>query len=381
MNIKDLKDSLKYVFAAEVTPFVWGHAGIGKSTVFKQYAQEMGYKFFPFYLGTQSDLGDILGLASFVKDENGSEIATTFATPVWLKDTIDYCNANPDSGAIILLDEFNRARRDILNGMFSLALDKTFHTMKLPKNCHIIAAGNPPTDDYITTDVNETALMARFVHVKLEPTVKEWTDYATAANFDRRVLSFINEQPELLEEKRQEFQLPVKVDRRAWERLQRLTTVNTPAHLWDQLAAGIIGYERLVAFKLHLEKTEQPLTGYQVLSGEGFDRIKVWAEPANVQASYLSATNDNVYATLEEVAKAGAETLNDVMAEHLIAYIEALPKELAYVFMQKLMVPAPKNPCYQLFRSIQTGNPSHNKRLVAVMAEAKNVKIEEKEAA
>src|ERR1700722_6629746 len=101
MNIKDMKASLDYLFKAQITPFVWGHAGIGKSTVVKQYAEAKGYKFFPFYLGTQSDLGDILGLASFVKDKNGSEVATTFATPLWLKDTIEYCQNNPKSGAII----------------------------------------------------------------------------------------------------------------------------------------------------------------------------------------------------------------------------------------------------------------------------------------
>src|SRR5579859_2802626 len=147
MNIKDLKDSLDYLFKAQLTPFVWGHAGVGKTSTFKQYAQEKGYKFFAFYLGTQSDIGDILGLQGFVKDENGTEVATQFAIPRWIKETIDYCNKNPESGAVIFLDEFNRGRRGILAGMFSLALDKTFHTVKLPKNCYIAAAGNPPTDE------------------------------------------------------------------------------------------------------------------------------------------------------------------------------------------------------------------------------------------
>ena len=146
MNIKDLKASLDYLFKAQVTPFIWGHAGIGKSTVMKHYAQEKGYKYFPFYLGTMSDVGDILGLATFTKDENGNDVGTHFAPPSWLKDMIQYCEDNPESGAVIFLDEFNRGRRDILNGMFSLALDKTFHTIKLPENCHVIAAGNPPTD-------------------------------------------------------------------------------------------------------------------------------------------------------------------------------------------------------------------------------------------
>src|SRR5579863_6925024 len=109
MNITDFKASLPYLVKAELTPFVWGHAGIGKSAIVRQYAQEMGYHFFPFYLGTQSDLGDILGLQEFIDNGDGTK-STAFAIPKWLHSAIAYCNDNPDSGAIIFLDEFNRAR-------------------------------------------------------------------------------------------------------------------------------------------------------------------------------------------------------------------------------------------------------------------------------
>ena len=268
MNIQQFSESLDYLVQAELTPFIWGHAGIGKTSIIKQYAKRKGFKFFAFYLGTQSDIGDILGLADFVRDENGTVIATKFATPEWLKNTIDYCEKNPNSGAVIFLDEFNRARRDILSGMFSLALDKTFHTLKLPKNCHIIAAGNPPTDEYFVTDVNETALMARFVHVKLEPTFEEWVTYAQDAGIDNNLIGFLKNQPELLEQNHTDFQLPVK-DRRAYERLDRLFKLKTPAHLLEQLMAGIIGLERTVAYLQYIAKADKPLSGEAVLEGTG----------------------------------------------------------------------------------------------------------------
>ena len=301
MNIKDLKRSLEYCFKAEITPYIHGHAGIGKSTVVKQYAQSKGYKFFPFYLGTQSDIGDILGLASFIKDANGSEIATTFATPIWLKDMIDYCNENPESGAVIFLDEFNRARRDILNGMFSLALDKTFHMIKLPKNCHIVAAGNPPTDEYFTTDINETALLARFAHIKLEPTFSEWVTYAKETNHESTLISFLQEQPELLADHKSNFNLPVRVDNRSWERVDRLFKVGTPTDLLEQLMIGIIGAERLVAYKLHLAKKDKVLTGRDVLDGSASANqfLTLWSNPIDIKASLLSGTCDNVFDELK----------------------------------------------------------------------------------
>jgi MoxR-like ATPase len=333
MNIKDLKRSLEYLFKAEITPFIWGHAGIGKSTVVKQYAQSKGYKFFPFYLGTQSDLGDILGLASFVKDKNGSEIATTFATPLWLKDTIDYCNENPESGAVIFLDEFNRARRDILNGMFSLALDKTFHTLKLPKNCHIVAAGNPPTDEYFTTDVNETALMARFAHIKLEPSFQEWVTYAKDAQFESSLVTFLQEQPELLEDGKSAFTLPVKVDRRSYERVNRLFKVGTPEDVLEQLMVGIIGAERLVAYKLHLKSKDKALTYEQVMEGSGLMLLKEWSNPSDIKASLLSVTCDNIFTSMKANA---SEVLAADQSENFMQFLEILPKDSAYPLLVRL---------------------------------------------
>jgi len=350
MNIRDFQDSLDYIFEAETTAFVWGHAGIGKTSIVKDYAKKKGYHFFALYLGTQSDVGDVLGLASFRRDAEGNDEATRFATPEWLADAVKYCNENPQSGAIIFLDEFNRGRRDVLNGMFSLALDKKFHTIQLPKNCHIIAAGNPPTDEYYTTDVNETALMARFVHVKLEPTHAEWAAFAKESNVDSTLTSFLSEQPELLEEKRQHFELPVKVDRRCWSKVDRLIKLNTPQHILKQLMLGIIGAERLVAYEQHLSRMEKPLTGKEVLDGQHFDRLRAWATPGDTKASLLVSTCDSV---LQEMVELTVD-LTDSQGDNLMAFIQLLPKDNAFVFIQNLIEKRSKafakfsmNPRYQ----------------------------------
>lgn len=336
MNIKNFKEALPYLAQSEVTPFIWGHAGIGKSTIVKQWADSLGYKFFPFYLGTQSDLGDILGLADFVRDTDGQPVATTFAIPKWLKETIDYCEQNPDSGAVIFLDEFNRARRDILNGMFSLALDKTFHTLKLPKNCHLVAAGNPPTEEYVTTDVDETALMARFVHIKLEPTIEEWLEFAKETKIDNNLVEFIRQQPELLEEKRSEFKLPIKVDRRAYSRLNKLIALNTPAHLMQDLMIGIIGLERTVAYGEFLKSQDKPMTGEEVLKGN-FKLVEKWSNPENINGSLLSITCENVLAHLKGLDEAKT-MLADKEKKNLVKFFLIVPKDVSYKSIKELAI-------------------------------------------
>lgn len=329
MNIRDALDSIKYLLEAQLTPFYWGHAGIGKSSIVKQYADEKGYHFFPFYLGTQSDIGDILGLADFVRDKNGTAVATKFATPEWLKNAITYCEKNPNSGAIIFLDEFNRARRDILNGMFSLALDKTFHTIKLPKNCHVIAAGNPPTTEYVTTDVDETALMARFVHIKLDPTVEEWVNYAKTAKLNPNIIEFIRQQPELLEDKRQTFQLPVKADRRAWSRLNKLFETGCPENLIEQLMPGIVGLERTVAYNQFLKDQDKPLTGAEVLNGKGLELLEKWCSSESVTASLVNLTAENVVNRIKEL-DTKSKDLTDVEKENLYKFFVTIPKDIAF---------------------------------------------------
>jgi AAA domain (dynein-related subfamily) len=348
MNAKDLIESLDYMFKAELTPFIWGRAGIGKSSIVKKYAEDKGYHFFPFYLGTQSDLGDVLGLAEFVDNGDGSK-STAFAMPKWLKETITYCEENPDSGAVIFLDEFNRARRDILSGMFSLALDKTFHTLKLPKNCHIIAAGNPPTDEYFTTDINETALMARFVHIKLEPTFQEWAEYAKKTELESTLIEWLKAQPDLLEEKHTEFDLKkmVKPDRRAISRLDKLFKLKTPQHLLEQLMHGIIGLERTVSYLQYLNEQDKPLSASEILKGKRQSLLEKWSNPEDIMASLLNLSVD----ALKEEIKSRNESkknFSDKEKENLWFFLKTCPKDISYTFLSS-QIPLHNNPAFKEF--------------------------------
>lgn len=340
MNIRDFKESLDYLVRAtstgeRMTPFIWGHAGVGKTSLMKQYAKEKNYRFFAFYLGTQSDTGDILGLAEFVRNKEGEAVATKFATPAWLKETIDYCESNPGSGAIIFLDEFNRARRDILQGMFSFALDGRFHTVQLPSNCYIVAAGNPPTDEYFVTDTDETALMGRFIHVKLEPTVQEWLDYAKESGINSNVIEFIRNQPQLLQDNRKDFKLPVKVDPRAIERWSRIMDQNPPTHLLEQLMHGVIGLERTVAYQQFLANQDKPLTGAEVLAGAKTNLIKKWSDPLNTTASLINLTCENLHACLKEL-DSNKTLLSKTEKRNLMNFLEMIPKDIAYSCLDKI---------------------------------------------
>lgn len=338
MNIKTLKESLSFYFQAQVTPFLWGHAGIGKSSVVKQFAKEKGWYFFPLYLGTQSDMGDLLGLANFVKNEDGTE-STTFATPKWLRDAIVHCEQNPNSGAIIFLDELNRGRRDILNGMFSLALDKVFHQVKLPRNCHVIAAGNPPTDEYSVNDIDDSALMSRFAHIKLEPTFEEWVEYARGNEFDNTIVGFVQDQPSMLEQDKTDFALPIKVDRRSYERLDRLVfKTQCPEHLIQELMVSIIGLERTIAYQQYLKHSDKPLHARDVLNRttHAETSIKKWNTPGDVTASLINISKDNLKEELDKRAK-NKTNLTETEKENLFWFLNNIPLDAMYALINDVI--------------------------------------------
>lgn len=335
MNIKDLKQSFDYIFKAQLTPFIWGHAGVGKSSAVQQYAEANGYHFFPLFLGTQADIGDVLGLLTEVRDPKTGEVtAVKHASPKWFVDAIEYCNNNPKSGAVIFLDEFNRAHKDVVQGMFSFALTKRLHTIQAPPNLHVVAAGNPNIDGYMVTDINENALMSRFLHVKLEPTNDEFFDYAHESGADPLLVGFFKEQPQLISDHKGAFELPVKCDQRAIMRLARLVQTNPPDNLLEQMMFGIIGIERTVAFNKYLKKTEKPISGKEVLAGEKFDRIKSWGNPGNIMASLITITCDNL---LEEIKLRDSKNkvLNEKEQHCLFEFINILPRENGYALMRK----------------------------------------------
>ena len=154
MNIRDFKKSLPYLINANTAVMLVGHHGVGKSQGVKQFCDENELGFVDLRLGTQ-DVGDILGLADFKVDDNGERIATKFMPPDWFP-------MDPNSRGLIFLDEINRARRDVLQAVFQLVLDKRIHTYELPKGWHVVAAMNPSTQDYIVTDLSDKAFLDRF---------------------------------------------------------------------------------------------------------------------------------------------------------------------------------------------------------------------------
>lgn len=328
MEIRQFKNALPYLLKANVTPFVWGSHGIGKSQAIRQWCDENGYDMIDLRLGTQ-EVGDLLGLADFLTDDNGQKIATKFMTPDWFP-------TDPNAKAIIFLDEINRARRDVLQAVFQLVLDRRLHQYKLPQNVHVVAASNPNTEDYIVADIGDQAFMDRFCHVKLTPTVSEWVEYGENRKFDRGLLTFIRQQPELLDGHKSDFNIDVLPSRRSWEAVNRLMIQETPTDILQELCYGLIGKAATVAFIDSLTNAERPLTVKDILESleHNMSKVESQSDPkTGGRPDLLKVTCDEIKKNLEKRTKMKAEE-----ATNLLKFMKKIPSDICFNLARDLYV-------------------------------------------
>jgi len=362
MQITTLKQSLPYLMKANITALLWGHFGIGKSQAVAQFCEENEYKFVDLRLGTQ-EVGDLLGLADFTTDKEGNKVATKFMSPDWLVSLISYCNENPKSAAIIFLDELNRARRDVLQAVFQLVLDKRMHTVKLPPNCYVMAASNPNTEDYIVADIGDKAFMDRFCHIKLTPSSKEWFEYADSKNFDNDLVNFLKSQPDMLQSKLTDFNLDdVKPSRRSWEMVNKLIKAKTPTNLLQELSFGLVGHTATIAFIESMKNSDKPLTADDILNNYTEVRTKVKSysnSDTGGRSDLLNYTGDNVVKFAEKSQK----NLTKAQEENLDKFLTDIPTDLAFSL------------CRSLYRRPTFKNCiDNNETLKKMFLKAKNIK-------
>lgn len=337
MNITQLKQALPFLINCKLVPNIIGKHGIGKSSVIKQYAKENGYSFHPFFLGQMSDMGDLLGLPEFKRDSSGNAVSTCFIHPEKLP---------KKSKSILFFDELNRASKDLLQGIFQLALEGTLHDYTLPEDSAIIMAMNPATDDYAVLDFADKAFGDRFVHINFEPTHEEFHDYMNSTHKNKNISNFLRQQPKLLEDSDlQSISLDfVSPSRRSWDRLQNLESSGIPEELFREAGMGIVGTTAMVSYVSWKENQIKVVEGLEILTNYESVReryLSYFSDESNQRTDLLSTTCSSFSEVFlktikekkltEQEAKNSAQFLIDTPVEYCYATILPMrkSKELA----------------------------------------------------
>lgn len=344
MNFKQAKTAMKILREAKITPHFIGRHGIGKSAGVYQFATEEDMEVAEIRVGLMADAGDLVGIQEFLKsDDTGHAYATKHILPDWfMKAVSDVQNAAAsDRGVIIFIDELNRGHKDLLQAIFELVYDRSLKGVKMRDNCFIVAASNPPTDDYAVLDFADSAFQDRFCHIKLEPSVEEFIQFGKGlGKMENSIVDFVAEYPQMLELEGKPFNLDfVTPSRRSWDRLSKVLSVieKGPEEYKEvelELMFGIVGEKAALAFRTFRDTYIKSIKAKDVLDSYSINplvRDSVIKAIEKHRTDMLGTLNEELVAIIEKM-----EGLTQQQADNLADLVHDLPVEHAYALTLKI---------------------------------------------
>ncbi|MDO4679933.1 MAG: AAA family ATPase [Aerococcus sp.] len=175
---------LKTIENTQLVTCIVGHAGIGKSQLVRGVAEEKGF-FYRELICSLLQEGDL----AFPRIAGDRVI---YILNEALVDIIDYCEAHPGAGAVLFLDEFNRASVQVQAELMNLVLQREVMGTTLPEHCYLVLAMNPSSDvegfetsDYATT-AGDAAINDRTMRIRMRADLTDWLDNYANQMVDER---------------------------------------------------------------------------------------------------------------------------------------------------------------------------------------------------
>lgn len=226
-----LKTLAEHPELAHVLPplMVWGAPGLGKSSIIRSIAEELGIQFIDVRLAQREPV-DVRGLP--VPDRENKKV-DWMVSGEWPR----------DGRGILLFDELTAADRSLQVAAYELILDRRLGDLyKVPDGWYICAAGNRVEDAAVSTTMS-SALANRFMHVELGEDVDAWAHWANQHNIHPSVTGFLRFRPECLFRQSDENLERGWPTPRAWERVSIMMNI-VPAddeELLRKLVYGLVG--------------------------------------------------------------------------------------------------------------------------------------------
>ena len=218
-NNQKLEDESKTAIAIGIE----ASAGVGKSSLIKQIAEERGMGFTKVDLHMLDETGDLTGfplteyecqILQRQTNEKGEQKVVVLPKTVWVnkkqleegpganmkfrqtgKTRMGY--AKPawvpeynEKGNILLLDDYVRATPQLLQASMDLVLEQMYISWKLPKKTTIVLTNNPDDGTYNVGSLDE-AQRTRFLNYELAFELSSWMSWAEKNNIDGRCINFV----------------------------------------------------------------------------------------------------------------------------------------------------------------------------------------------
>lgn len=249
--------------------YLEGPAGIGKTEIVKQAAEEMGIGFVSYSM-THHNRQSAVGLPAIVnrEGENGMYKATEYT----MSEIVDaVLRVNSPAGGILFLDEVNCVSETLTAAMLQFLQKKMFGPHTIPEGWIIVAAGNPPeynksvkSFDAVTRD--------RLRVLFLKPDLEAWLQYARKKGFHPIVVQYVKDHPQEFYYYKKDVKEQSIVTPRAWEDLSNLLQMYEANELKvtdtliqqflqsEKVALGFMAYYRTVHSLLSLQELRSVLS-------------------------------------------------------------------------------------------------------------------------
>ena len=303
-----------------------GPTGIGKSHIFHELANELGYPMIDRRLAQMTE-GDMIGLPELVDG------VTRFAPVNW------YVRACKEP-VVLFFDELNRATLEVQQCAFQIVLDRELNGHKLHPETRVYAAVNEGSE-YQVLDM-DPALLRRFWTIDLEPTVEDWLSWA----YDRKdipkvVQEFIKTHSNFLRHTGEMEPGKVYPNPASWHRLcetliyaemnpDMYAGAKSMPYLLYSLSTGFIGESATTKFIGFLQDYTRSFSAEDVA-----DRYEI------VKDDILELLNEDKKNDLVEkimlYLNTGHENITLKQVENISNYVKACPDEMIVNFFNLIM--------------------------------------------
>jgi len=306
---KAAKRSIRKAIQTRRPVFLWGPPGIGKSDIVKQIGEDAGREVIDVRLALWEPT-DIKGIPYYNADKG----AMVWAPPAELP-------TDPESTAVIFLDELNSAPPAVQAAAYQLILNRKVGTYTLPKGVDIVAAGNREGDRGVTYRM-PAPLANRFIHLEAKVDFDDFQEWAVMNAVHPEVVGYVGFAKQDLYDFDPKSPSKAFATPRSWVFVSDLLKDDdTDIDTLHNLIAGAVGDGLAVKFMAHRKIAGRLPKAEDILSGKVKDlQIK------EVSAMY-SLTVSLCY-ELKDAAEKKSKTF-DAQADNFFRYMmDNFPTEL-----------------------------------------------------
>lgn len=303
MNSGELKETLKYIISNNrklqtvgkrpITVSICGAAGLGKTSVVEQLAEELDLKHFEVINLSQLDeLGDLVGIP--MKEYYMTKTVNEKTVGKWIEDKVidTYAKqgytltnnsrmgyskpawiAGKGENGVLVLDDYTRAQPRFMQAVMEIINKQQYISWKLPKNWTILLTENPDDGTYNVTDI-DAAAKSRYMTFDIKWEVDVWAEWAEQNKIDQRCINFMLMTPEVIKEDVPEVNPRALVN--FFNAISGIDDYNTQLPLIQNIGEAGVGPEVTTMFSMFINNhMDKMITPQEILDvNKSFDDVK-----------------------------------------------------------------------------------------------------------